>query len=344
MGPGVPRTRAHAMGTHPHLSTIERLTMTTTATAPELPDTQAPHPPRARRRRPKLPYVLLIPAIATLLIGLGYPVTWQIINSFKEYGLAQQFGQPAEFIGLQNYLNLFTDAQFWTIALRSVVFMAATAALTMVIGIAFALLMRAIPTWSRIVLQVSMLLAWAMPIVAQMTVANWLIDDRNGVVNYLLTLIPGVDFIGHNWLIEPLSFFGVALTIITWASVPFVAFSVYAGLTQVSEEVLEAAQLDGAGRFQTLRMVIMPIIRPVLVILLLLQLIWDLRVFAQIQLLQDFGAAGERYDLLGTYIYGLGIGQSQFGAASAAAMVVLALTIGVSWGYVRRLLKEDKES
>ncbi|MDN4471609.1 carbohydrate ABC transporter permease [Demequina zhanjiangensis] len=306
-------------------------------------------PPAATRRprrprRTKLPYWLIIPAVSTLLIGLGYPVTWQIINSFKEYGLAQQFGQPAEFIGLQNYASLLTDTVFWTIAARSVAFMALTALITMAIGIAFALLMKAIPTWSRIVLQVAMLLAWSMPIVAQMTVANWLIDDRNGVFNYMLSWIPGLDMVGHNWLVEPLSFFGVAMTIIVWASVPFVAFSVYAGLTQVSDEVLEAAQLDGAGRFQTLRLIIMPIIRPVLVILLLLQLIWDLRVFAQIQLLQDFGAAGERYDLLGTYIYGLGIGQGQFGMASAAAMVVLVLTLAVSWGYVRSMLKEDKES
>ncbi|WP_296664706.1 carbohydrate ABC transporter permease [Demequina sp.] len=318
--------------------------MTTTATATGSPGAAAGRPAKTRKRRSRLPYVLLIPAIVTLLVGLGYPVTWQIINSFKEYGLAQQFGQPSEFIGFANYVALFTDAVFWQIALRSVAFMALTALITMAIGIAFALLMKAIPTWSRIVLQVAMLLAWAMPIVAQMTVANWLIDDRNGVLNYLLSLIPGVDLVGHNWLIEPLSFFGVAMVIITWASVPFVAFSVYAGLTQVSEEVLEAAGLDGAGRFQLLRLVIMPIIRPVLVILLLLQLIWDLRVFAQIQLLQDFGAGGERYDLLGTYIYGLGIGQGQFGAASAAAIMVLLLTLAVSSGYVRRLLKEDKES
>ncbi|WP_084074049.1 carbohydrate ABC transporter permease [Demequina sp. NBRC 110052] len=316
---------------------------TLAAPAPPGADRTAPAKPR-RRRRSSLPYWLIIPAVATLLIGMGYPVAWQIINSFKEYGLAQQFGQPAEFIGLDNYIALLTSAQFWIITARSLAFMALTALITMTIGIAFALLMKAIPAWSRIVLQVAMLLAWSMPIVAQMTVANWLIDDRNGVVNYVLTEVFGMDMLGHNWLIQPLSFFGVAMTIIVWASVPFVAFSVYAGLTQVSEEVMEAAQLDGAGRFQTLRLIIMPIIRPVLVILLLLQLIWDLRVFAQIQLLQDFGAAGERYDLLGTYIYGLGIGQGQFGMASAAAMVVMLLTLGVSWGYVRSMLKEDEQS
>jgi len=147
--------------------------------------------------------------------------------------------------------------------------------------------------------------------------------------------------IGHNWLEEPLSFFFIASAIITWASVPFVAISVYAALTQVSDEVLEAAQLDGANARQALVHIIMPIIRPVLIILLLLPFIWDLRVYAQIQLLQDLGPKGDDYDLLGTYIYGLGIGQGRFGLAAAAAMIVLVITLCVSGFYVRELLRED---
>ncbi|WNM26786.1 sugar ABC transporter permease [Demequina capsici] len=304
----------------------------------------APQPASRRPRRAKvLPYLLGLPAVLVLLAGMAYPLSWQVWNSFREYGLAQQFGQDPTFIGLQNYITLLSDSGFWTVLVRSVVFMAVTAVVTMVVGIALAILMKSIPGWSRIALQVALLLAWAMPIVAQMTVWNWLIDDRNGVLNYVLSLIPGVDMVGHNWLVEPLSFFAVASLIITWASVPFVALSVYAGLTQVSEEVVEAAQLDGAGGLQMLRRIILPILRPVLVILLLLQMIWDLRVYAQISLLQGFGARGERYDLLGTYIYGLGVGQGHFGVAAAAAMIVMIFTIALSWFYVRELLKEDQQ-
>lgn len=302
----------------------------------------APEQRPRRRRRSPLPYVLALPAVLVLLAGLGYPLGWQVLNSFREYGLAQQFGQAPAWVGLDNYIGLLSGSQFWAVLGKSVIFMAATALATMVIGIALALLMKAIAGWARITLQVAMLLAWAMPIVAQMTVWNWLIDDRNGVLNYLLSALPGVDMVGHDWLVDPLSFFAVASVIITWASVPFVALSVYAGLTQVSEEVAEAAQLDGANGFQMLRQITLPIIRPILVILLLLQMIWDLRVYAQIELLQGFGAAGDKYDLLGTYIYGLGIGQGHFGVAAAAAMLVMIFTIALSWFYVRELLKEDQ--
>ncbi len=315
--------------------------MTATAPVRDAAVTPVPRQPGRKRRVGVLPYLLSIPAILTLLVGMGYPLIWQVINSFREYGLAQQFGQAPTFIGFANYVSLLTDAEFWTVLLKSVAFMAVTASVTMVAGIGLAVLMKSIPSWSRIVLQIALLLAWAMPIVAQMTVWNWLIDDRNGVLNYVLTLIPGVDMIGHNWLVDPWSFLGVASVIITWASVPFVALSVYAGLTQVSEEVREAAQLDGAAGFAMLRRITMPILRPILVILLLLQFIWDLRVYAQIELLQGFGARGGKYDLLGTYIYGLGVGQGHFGVAAAAAMIVMLFTIALSWFYVRELLKED---
>ena len=295
-----------------------------------------------RRKTRMLPYFLGLPAVLTLIIGMGYPLFWQVWNSFREYGLKQQFGQAPTFIGLDNYTALLGDQAFWLVLGKSVAFMAVTAGLTMFIGFALALLMKQMPSFARISLQVALLLAWAMPIVAQMTVWNWLIDDRNGVFNYLLSLLPGVDLIGHNWLVNPWSFFGVASAIIIWASVPFVTLSIYAGLTQVPEEVTEAAQLDGAHGLSMLASIVIPILRPILVILLLLQLIWDLRVYAQIELLQGFGARGSQYDLLGTYIYGLGVGQGQFGAAAAAAMIVMIFTIALSWFYVRELLKEDE--
>ncbi|WP_291379787.1 sugar ABC transporter permease [Demequina sp.] len=315
--------------------------MTASAPVRDTAVTTAPRQRARKRRFASLPYLLSIPAILALAVGMGYPLVWQVFNSFREYGLAQQFGQEPTFVGFANYTQLLTDAEFWAVLIKSVAFMAITASATMIAGIGLAVLMKSIPTWPRVALQISLLLAWAMPIVAQMTVWNWLIDDRNGVVNYVLTLLPGVDMTGHNWLVNPWSFFGVASLIITWASVPFVALSVYAGLTQVSDEVREAAQLDGAGGFSMLRRITLPILRPILVILLLLQFIWDLRVYAQIELLQGFGARGGKYDLLGTYIYGLGVGQGHFGVAAAAAMLVMLVTVALSWFYVREMLKED---
>ncbi len=298
-------------------------------------------PAPARRRRPAVaPYLLLLPAIGVLLVALGYPLAWQVVTSTQRFGLAQQFGRPPEFVGLANYVELFGDPQTWAVVGRSIAFCLVNAALTVVLGVLVALLMAAVGRVARLVLQLAMLLAWAMPVIASMTVWIWVFDWHRGIVNWALTRL-GLDFTGHNWLEHPLSFYFVATVIVVWMSVPFVAFSVYAGLTQISDEVLEAASLDGASARQRFFAIVLPMIRPVLMIVLLLQVIWDLRVFAQIRMLQDAGAPTAETDLLGTYIYRLGVGSSDFAMASALSIFVLVLTVALSFFYVVHLMKEE---
>lgn len=292
--------------------------------------------------RSRAPYALIIPAVAILILGMGYPLIWQLVTSVQEYGLAQQFGQPATLVWFDNYVHLATDPQFWVVVAKSLVFCVVTAAVTLTIGTLLALLMSAVTKTARLILQIALLLAWSMPVVASMTVWIWLFDRRRGAINYLLDLIPGVEMNRFHWLANPLTFLIVASIIVVWMSVPFVAFSIYAGLTQVSEEVLEAAQLDGATGWQRFWWIIQPMIRPVIAIVLLLQLIWDLRVFTQIKMLQEAGSGSGDYDLLGTYIYKLGTSAQDFGMSSAVSILVLAITVALSWFYVRSLLKEDE--
>ncbi|MDR1386499.1 MAG: sugar ABC transporter permease [Propionibacteriaceae bacterium] len=296
--------------------------------------------PRGHGRLNWAPYALLTPAVAILLAALAYPVGWQLYTSTLKFGLAQQFGQPADFIGLSNYTELLSDPQIWSVIGRSLLFCFINAVLTVTIGVALALLMQAVTKAVRITLQVGLLLAWAMPVVTSMTVWVWLFNWHFGLVNWFLTKL-GLPFTNHNWLEQPSSFYAIATAIVVWMSVPFVAFSVYAGLTQVSTEVMEAAQLDGALGHRRFTQIVLPLIRPVLMIVLLLQIIWDLRVFTQIQLLQDAGAPTASTDLLGTYIYRLGVGSSNFGLAAAMSVFVLILTVLLSAPYVRSLLKED---
>jgi N,N'-diacetylchitobiose transport system permease protein len=309
-----------------------------TVTAPGAPPLVAA--PQRPRRRPVTPYVLLVPAIVILLVALGYPMIWQFWTSTLKFGLAQQFGKAPEFVGLANYAKLFTDPQTWAVVGRSIAFCLINAAITVVLGVLVALLMNAVGTITRLILQVAMLLAWAMPVIASMTVWIWVFDWRRGIANWALTQL-GLDFTNHNWLEQPLSFYFVATVVVVWMSVPFVAFSVYAGLTQISDEVMEAAALDGASARQRFFSIVLPMIRPVLMIVALLQVIWDLRVFAQIKMLQDAGAPISSTDLLGTYIYRLGVGSSDFGMASALSIFVLVLTVALSFFYVMHLIKED---
>jgi N,N'-diacetylchitobiose transport system permease protein len=314
--------------------------MTSTALVP--PDTTQHAQPAAPPKRPRrpLPAVLVVPTLLVLVAALGYPVGWQVVTSFQHFGMMQQFGQPPEWVGLSNYTALLTDPSLWVIVGRSLAFCFVCALVTVAVGLALAMLMYAVGRGPRVVLQVALLLAWAMPVVASMTVWTWIVNWRNGLLNWTLERL-GVDAQGHNWLVDPISFFVVAAVIVVWMSVPFVALSIYAGLTQLSPEVLEAAEIDGAGGWQRLRHIILPLVAPVISIVLLLQLIWDLRVFAQVKLLQDAGGVANETHLLGTYIYQLGTGAGDFGMASAVSILMLVITVAVSWYYVRSLMKEE---
>jgi len=292
-----------------------------------------------RRKIHATPYILILPASIMLILAMGYPLGWQIWASFMKFGLMQQFGAPPDFAGLDNYKAVFTSSATWGVVVRSLVFCLANAILTVLIGVGIALLMSAVNKTIRLILQISMLLAWAMPVVAAVTVWIWLFDWRRGVINYLLTGL-GLNFSSHNWLGTALGLYFVATVIVVWMSVPFVAFSVYAGLTQVSEEVMEAASLDGASATRRFTSIILPMIRPVLMIVGLLQIIWDLRVFTQIRMLQD-AQMPLNSDLLGTYIYRLGVGSGDFSMASALSIFVLLITIVFSIAYVIQLVKED---
>jgi N,N'-diacetylchitobiose transport system permease protein len=317
--------------------------MTTATSAPTAPSPTAPEaPPRTRpRRRNRLPLLLVVPTLVLLVAALGYPVGWQLLTSLRKFGLLQQFGAPAEWVGLDNYASLVRDPALWSVVLRSVGFCLVTSVVTVTIGGALAVLMTALDRWARLVLQVSLLLAWAMPVVASMTVWIWIVDWRRGLLNWLLVRLGDAEAQGHNWLSEPVSFLAVACAVVVWMSVPFVALSIYAGLTQVSTEVLEAATIDGASGWQKLRHIIAPLVRPVLSIVFLLQLIWNLRVFTQVKLLQDAGSVANETNLLGTFVYQLGTGKGDFGTASAVSVLMLVLTLALSWPYVRSLIKEE---
>ncbi|MCS5721135.1 sugar ABC transporter permease [Herbiconiux sp. CPCC 203407] len=299
-------------------------------------------PSRARPGR-FTPGVLLLPALLVLAVVIGWPLIQLFVMSFQEFGRAQVFGAPAPFIGFDNYTRVLGDPQFWAVLARSVLFCLANVIAAMVIGTLVALLMNRVNRFFKVLVSVGLLLAWAMPALTATIVWGWMFDTQYGVVNYLLEAVSGQDYTNHSWLIDPFSFFVVATIIVTWGAVPFVAFTIFAGLTQVPEEVLEASQLDGAGAWQRFRLIVFPYLRSIFVVVIILQVIWDLRVFTQIFALQGIGGIKEETSTLGVYIYQTSLGQGDYGTGGAIAVIMVILMVAISVLYVRRSLKEEEQ-
>ncbi|BDZ55628.1 carbohydrate ABC transporter permease [Agromyces marinus] len=308
----------------------------------------APQPDQPRKRRFSrragglTPYYLLIPASVMLLALTGWPVLQLLIMSMQEFGRAQVFGAPPSWVWFQNYASVMTDPTFYEVLIRSVVFAAVCVIVTMVVGTLISLLLQRLPKGFRLLLTVGLLLAWAMPPLSATVVWGWMFDSSYGVINHVLVNAFGLEqFNQHPWLIDPLSFFFVAGLIIVWGAIPFVAFTIYAGLTQVPEEALEAAQLDGAGAFSRFRLITFPYLKPIFLITTILQIIWDLKVFTQIFALQDIGGIRALTNTLGVYIYQVSIAGGDFGTGGAIAVITALILMTVSLYYVRQVIKEE---
>ena len=320
-----------------------------TAVLPEEVTTPGPSSPGGPRRSPwgplrrrqLLPFGLLVPALVALGVGLAYPLYRLVIMSTQDYGLRQQFGAPPESVGLDNFGDILGDTYFWEVLCRSLVFCVVTVAATMVVGTLTALLLGRLGRGMRTALSVSLLFAWATPALTATVVWQWIFDSRSGVANWLLTKL-GFDMEGHSWLSQPLSFFTVAALIVVWMGIPFVAFTLYAAMTQIPTEVLEAASIDGAGPWPRFRDVVWPAIKPLFVVLVALSTLWDLRVFTQIYVLQEAGGITSETNLLGTWAYREASTGNHFGKGAAIAIVMVTITLLLTMFHLRQMFRQEE--
>jgi N,N'-diacetylchitobiose transport system permease protein len=291
---------------------------------------------RKRRRSKLLPYLLLVPAVAALAIMLGYPLVRLVVLSLQKFGLRQQFGTPPEWVGFANFSRIFSDSYFWTVLRRTVVFCAVNVALTVVLGVLVALLLNRLGKRMRLLVTTALILAWAVPALTATVVWQWMFDTQYGLVNWLIGQP------NHSWLSAPLSFYFVATIIVTWMGVPFIAFTTFAGLTQIPSEVMEAAAIDGAGPWQRFRDVIFPMLKPILLIVTALSVLWDFRVFTQIYVLQSAGGINRDTNVLGVYAYRISIGENRFDVGAAIAIVMVLITLCLTIVYLRAMVRQEE--
>jgi N,N'-diacetylchitobiose transport system permease protein len=284
------------------------------------------------------PYALIVPALVVIGAILAYPLYYLVRLSFQRYGLFQLIAHKGSWVGLHNYGLLLHDSVFWHTLVRTVIFTIVNVALTMVLGTLVALLLVQVATPIRLMITSALVLAWAMPVVVAVQLWYWMTNFQNGVVNYVLTQLHLGDFIGHDWYESPTSALGVTTTLIVWGAVPFVAITVYAGLSQVPRDLVEAASVDGAGPVRVFRDVTLPVLKPILLVLTSLSIIWDFGVFTQPFLLLQ-SRPNTDYYLMSIYLFEKSIGIHEYGLGSAIALVMVLIMLVLSFFYVRQMVR-----
>ncbi|MFD7243474.1 carbohydrate ABC transporter permease [Streptomyces massasporeus] len=319
----------------------------TTTPAKVPPPRQAPPPP-PKDRRPRgqrtsggapAPWLLLAPCLLILALVMGYPLARLVTLSFQKFGQSQLWGfQPAETVGFDNFAKVLGDSEFWAVVLRTIVFAAGAVVFTMVIGMALALLLQRVSGWLKMLINIVLVASWGMPVIVATTVFKWLFDSDYGVFNALLSKLPGVEMIGHNWFASGPEGLAVIMLLVIWGAVPFVVITLSAGLTQVPKELEEAARLDGAGSWGVFRYVTLPVLKPIIVMLTTLSVIWDMGVFPQVFVMRN-GHPEPEFQVLNTYSYDRAFVVNDYAQGSAIALITVLLLLGVVAVYMRQMLK-----
>ena len=290
--------------------------------------------------------MLLLPSAVAIGLLLVWPAIQLAYYSFQDYGLLQVTGQqPTQWVGFGNFRNILSDPEFWSSARISVVFALVVVPLTLVTGTLVGLLLNRLGRKMAAFVSTAALLAWAMPAVSASVMFVWLFTPDGGIVDWLLTKLPGwldggARWSDFSWTNAPVPAYTIITMLVVWQGFPFIAVSVLAGLKTLPSELLEAARVDGAGPWRAFWKVTYPILKPIFLVLLLLSVIWDFGIFTQAYIVT--GELGNRDEYnLGIYAYDKAFTlPPAYGVASALALILTLVLLVITAGYVRASVRQ----
>ena len=285
-----------------------------------------------------LGFLLLAPAAALLLLIVVYPIADLVWSSFFEIHLAEPWkGEP--FVGFENYGRAFSDDRFWSSTLHTALYVLVTVPGALVVGLGLALLAN-LPFRIKWPVRLGLLLPWALPLVLSGLIFRWFFEYRQGIVNDLLARI-GVDPLA--WLTEPnLALAAISIAIV-WKSSSFMALMLLAGLQTIPRELYEAAEVDGATRWQKFVAITLPMLRPAIMVALIFRTITAIQTF-DIPYAMTGGGPGDSTETLAMYIQKTTLDFLDFGYGSALATLMFVLSMIVTSGYLRYTRRTARRS
>ncbi len=219
---------------------------------------------------------MLAPALAVVAFVAFYPLGRTIYQSFTN----QQFLagiEPTKFIGLRNYQDLIHDTIFRDAVVVTVKFTVITVVFEFLLGMIIALVVNS-SFKGRGVMRAVMLVPWAIPTVISAQMWKWMYDDVFGVINDALVRIHVIDH-SKAWISEPSTALASVAAVDIWKTTPFVALLLLAGLQVIPTELYEAAEVDGATKWQQFWRITMPLLVPAILVALIFRTLDALRVF-----------------------------------------------------------------
>jgi len=303
------------------------------------PQTDPAAPSARRRRRGRAiesrwtPYIFLAPAALYILVFQGFPLVQEVWLSFTRTTLLNP--TLSVWVGWANFETIFTDPSFRQTLLTTLIYVVACVAGSVGLGLLVALLLNGrFP--GRGVARALVTVPWAAPGIAVALIATWMLNAQYGILTKALRAL-GIDLGASGALDNPSMALTAVLATTIWQLVPFVAVVLLSALQSVPQELIEAAQMDGAGRWTIFRVVTLQVLKPTLALVAVLMTIWSLRRFELIWLMTRGGPLGTTRTLV-IDLYATAFDSKQLGTAAAIGMVgiVISLIVIVGSRFVAR--------
>jgi len=281
----------------------------------------------------RLAMALLLPTVVLLGMFIAYPFVKGVELSVTD----AKVGVPGQFVGLQNFEQVWNDGIFRVAVWNTCVYTAVTTVFKLALGLWLALLLNN-NFKGKAFTRAFILLPFIIPTVLSTLAWKWMFDPTFSVINWLLFRV-GIIHSRINWLGEPTLAMVSVIIVNVWRGVPFYAISLLAGLQTISPELHEAAAIDGARAWQRFRHVTWPLLLPVTLVIVLFSVIQTFADFQLVYVLTGGGPANAT-QLFATYAYQIGIGTgllSQGATISLAVFPVLLIVVIVQLLYIRRV-------
>ena len=275
-----------------------------------------------RRSQRRLAYLLIAPAVILMLAVTAYPIIYAVWLSLQRYNLAS----PADtkFIWFENYQTILTDRYWWTAFVVTLVITVISVAIEFALGMALALVMHR-TIFGKGVVRTAILIPYGIVTVAASY--SWYYAWTPGT-GYLANLLPD----GSAPLTQQIPSLGIIILAEVWKTTPFMALLLLAGLALVPEDLLRAAQVDGAGPWKRLIKVTLPLIKPAILVALLFRTLDAFRIFDNIYVLTGGANDTASVSILG---YDNLFKAFNIGLGSAISVLVFASVAVIAFIYIK---------
>lgn len=287
-----------------------------------------------QRRERWVAALLLAPSLLYLLALSVYPTIYSLWLSVHNYTIYRP--DKVSFAGLDNFTDLLDNEVFTQSFTVTLIFSACSVALELAIGLAMAVILDRKMTGVGLLRTLLMVPVLVSPVGMGLTF-RYILAPTYGLLTYLCHQvgIPTAD-----WMASTVWALPAVVMVDVWQWTPFVTLILLSGMQSVSVEVTEAAELDGLSEWQKLWRIVMPLIRPVLLVVVLIRLIDSIRVFDMVFVLTR-GGPGSATETLSVYSYVTGFTEGDMGSAAALAWVTVAFVNILVFLFLRAVAKAE---